>query len=736
MNNRKDKEQAGAAPAASANAANAVCIDNHNHAVHEHKHEHEHEHHHEHKHGCCGHCCHDGGEHEESLKTKCIRLICVAVLFAAAVCAPNFPLAEKSAAVLKIVLFAAAYLAAGGDVLLNAAKNIIHGEIFDENFLMCIATLGAFAIGEYPECIGVMVFYQIGEAFQDYAVGKSRKSVAALMDIRPDTAHIVRGDTEETIAAEKICAGDIVRVHPGERVPADGTIISGESFIDASSLTGESVPFRAGIGNSVLSGYINGGGVLTVKIEKPYAESTASKILELTEHAASRKASVEKFITRFARYYTPAVCAAALIIAVVPPLYAIITGAAGEAYSALFSAWMYRALVFLVVSCPCALVISVPLSFFGGIGAASRNGILIKGSSYLELLAKAGIAVFDKTGTLTKGEFEVTMTHVAEGCGMTAAELRAVAAHVEYYSSHPVSVSLKKAHINDAAAGLSENASEAAVPECCKNNVLSDVSEIAGCGIKGCLNGRNILAGNSRLMESHHVDGFSCEKTCAECAENGGSGSKGTVVHVAVDGQYAGHIVISDTIKPDAAAALAELKKAGIKKTVILTGDSQKAAEETAAAAGADEICAELLPDGKVEQLERLYKELPSGMSLIFTGDGINDAPVLARADVGIAMGALGSDAAIEAADVVIMDDKLSGIAESVRIARRTVKIARQNIVFSLGVKAVILIAGAAGIAGMWAAVVGDVGVSLLATLNAMRVLRFRGTREKAKAAA
>ena len=602
------------------------------------------------------------------------RILAGAALFVAAILIP----AEGW---LKLVLFLIPYLVIGWKVLKKAAVNIAHGQVFDENFLMCIATIGAFASGEYMEGVAVMLFYQVGELFENYAVGRSRKSISELMDIRPDVANVERDGAIEAVDPEEVAVGDVIVIQPGERVPLDGTVLEGASMLDTAALTGESVPRSVRPGEGVISGCINQSGVLRVRVEKEFGESTVAKILELVENSSSRKAEAEKFITKFARYYTPAVCFAALALAVIPSL---ITGE--------WMTWVKRALLFLVVSCPCALVISIPLSFFGGIGGASRQGVLIKGANFLETLARVDTVVFDKTGTLTEGTFKVTAVHPEK---MSEPELLELAALVESYSTHPISRSIIDAYGRE--------------PE---RHRVTDVEEIAGNGVKATVDGHRIVAaGNSRMMESLGAKWSPCERA-------------GTIIHIAVDGEYEGHIVISDTVKPDAAEAIRALRELGVRRTVMLTGDSEAVGSKVADELGLDEAHCGLLPADKVEHVERLLKE--SKGALAFVGDGINDAPVLSRADIGIAMGALGSDAAIEAADVVLMNDRPSRIATAISISRKTHRIVRQNIVFALSVKAVVLVLSALGLANMWAAVFADVGVSVLAILNAMRALRFR----------
>ena len=572
------------------------------------------------------------------------------------------------------------YLIVGWDVLYGAIRNILNGQVFDEDFLMAIATVGAFATAEYAEAVFVMLFFQTGELFEDYAVGKSRKSIAALMDIRPDVANLEKDDGEtEEVDPEDVAVGAVVVVKPGERVPLDGMVLSGTSALDTAALTGESLPRDVGPGDAVISGCVNQSGLLRVKVTRPCHESTVSKILDLVENASEKKSTSENFITRFARYYTPCVVIAAALLAVIPPLF---VGNWGD--------WFHRALIFLVISCPCALVISVPLSFFGGIGGASKCGILVKGSNYLEALAKTETVVFDKTGTLTRGTFTVTALHPADP--FTSEQLLEAAALAEQYSDHPISLSLKAAWKQETAPGR-----------------VTDVEEIAGHGVRARVDGKTVCAGNSRLMERQQVSWTPCE-------------DPGTIVYVTVDGVYAGHIIISDLPKDDSRAAIAALKASGVKRTVMLTGDTDVTARTIAVELGVDEYHAELLPADKVERVEQLLAQ--SSGKLVFVGDGINDAPVLTRSDIGIAMGALGSDAAIEAADIVLMDDKPSKIATAMRISRKTLRIVHQNIVFALGIKFGVLLLGAFGMANMWMAVFADVGVAFIAILNAMRCLR------------
>ena len=592
------------------------------------------------------------------------------------------------------LLYLVPYLIIGWDVLARSLRNIANGQVFDENFLMALATVGAFGTGEYAEAVFVMLFYQVGELFQDYAVGKSRQSIAALMDIRPDTANLEgeNGEIQE-VDPEEVSVGSIVVIKPGQRVPLDGVVVEGTSALDTAALTGESVPRDVVPGDAVISGCVNQTGLLRVKVTRESGESTVSKILDLVENASEKKSTSENFITRFARYYTPCVVIAALALFLIPTLALALTPAASQPAFLLgttWSNWLHRALIFLVISCPCALVISVPLSFFGGIGGASKCGILVKGGNYLEALAKTETVIFDKTGTLTRGTFTVTAVHPESG--FTREQLLEDAALAERYSDHPISLSLQAACTSSLDAGR-----------------VSGVEEIAGHGVLAQVDGRRVAVGNRRLMERQGVSAAPCELP-------------GTIVYVAVDGAYAGHIVISDLPKEDAKAAIADLKANGVKKTVMLTGDTEAAAKAVAAELGVDEYHAELLPADKVEWMERLLAS--SGGKTAFVGDGINDAPVLTRADIGIAMGALGSDAAIEAADIVLMDDKPSKIATAMRISRKTLRIAHQNIWFALIVKFAVMILGAFDLATMWEAVFADVGVAFIANLNATRCLK------------
>lgn len=585
---------------------------------------------------------------------------------------------------LQIALFIISYIIVGGDVVKRAVKNIFKGQVFDENFLMSIATIGAFFIGEYPEGVAVMLFYQVGELFQSYAVGKSRKSIASLMDIRPDYANVKKGDELVKVDPDEVQIGDIIVIKAGEKIPLDGKVIEGSSMIDTSALTGESVPREVEVGSDILSGCININGVITAEVTQEFGESTVSKILDLVENASSKKSNSEQFITKFARYYTPVVVIIAVFLAIIPPL--VIDGAT-------FSDWIYRALAFLVVSCPCALVISIPLSFFGGIGGASKKGVLVKGSNYLEALAETEIVVFDKTGTLTKGVFNVQEIHPE---GVSKEELLELTAHAESYSNHPISLSLKRAYSKEI-----------------DNGRISDVEEILGHGVIATVDGKKVMVGNIKLMKMMDIPYFKGELI-------------GTIVHVAVNNKYIGYIVIADEVKEDSAQAIKELKVANIKQTVMLTGDNKSIGSKVAKELGFDKVYAELLPADKVEKLEELFSQKSKKGKLAFVGDGINDAPVLARADIGIAMGGLGSDAAIEAADVVIMTDEPSKIATTMKISKKTLKIAHQNIVFAIGIKIIVLILSAFGITTMWAAIFADVGVTIIVVLNAFRALNVK----------
>ena len=592
----------------------------------------------------------------------------------------------------RFILYLAAYLVIGYDILKKAGKGILNGRVFDENFLMAIATIGAFALaiyeksGDYNEAIAVMLFYQIGELFQSYAVGKSRKNISALMDIRPDYANIEVDGKLEKVDPDEVAVGSVIVVQPGEKVPLDGVIIDGTSTLNTSALTGESLPRDAKTGDEIISGCINMTGVLKIRTTKEFGESTVSKILELVENSSSRKSRSEDFIAKFARIYTPAVCYSALALAVLPPVVRLVMGLTSE-----WEQWMYRALTFLVTSCPCALVVSIPLSFFAGIGGASKEGVLIKGSNYLETLSQVKTVVFDKTGTLTKGVFEVSAVHHSP---MEQEKLLEYAALAECASSHPISKSLQKAYGKEI-----------------DRSRVTDIEEISGRGILAKVDGIPVAAGNHKLMEQLGIDFIDCH-------------SPGTIIHMAVDGKYAGHIVISDVVKPNSKKAIEALHRAGVTKTVMLTGDAKKVADSVAKELGVDEVYSDLLPAGKVEKVEALLSQQSGKAKLAFVGDGINDAPVLSRADIGIAMGAMGSDAAIEAADIVLMDDEPLQIAKAIKISRKCIGIVYQNIVFALMVKFACLALVALGAANMWAAIFADVGVMVLAVLNAIRALR------------
>ncbi len=620
---------------------------------------------------------HDHGEGvnlKEMLRLIVGILIFVGVLFV------------SKSSIFYLPMFIISYLLIGGEVVFRAFRNILRGKVFDENFLMTIATIGAFAVGEYPEAVAVMLFYQVGELFQDIAVNRSRRSIKKLMSIRPDVAYVKKGNEVQEIKVEEVNVDDIIVIKPGERVPLDGIIIDGDSSLDTKALTGESVPMNVTVGEQVLSGCININGLLTVKVTKLASESTVAKVLELVETATSKKAPTEKFITKFARVYTPIVTLAAVLLAIVPPLF--IQGAT-------FEEWLYRALIFLVISCPCALVVSIPLGFFGGIGAASKNGILVKGGNYLEALNEIEIAVFDKTGTLTEGSFKVTQVNAVND--ISKDELLEKTAYVESFSNHPIALSVVKEYNKSI-----------------NQEIVSDIKEISGHGIKAKVNTAEVLVGNARLMERENI---SFEESSA----------LGSILYIAINNKYVGNIVVSDQIKKDSKEAIKLLKALGIKKTVMLTGDKRAVATSVGKELGLDEVHAELLPEDKLNKVEELLKHKSKRGKLFFVGDGINDTPVLARADIGIAMGGLGADAAIDVADVVIMTDEPSKIATAVRIAKRTRKIVWQNIIFALGVKVFFLVLGAFGIATMWEAVIADVGVSLIAILNAMRVLKYKG---------
>ncbi|MEF3356222.1 heavy metal translocating P-type ATPase [Paenibacillus sp. GYB006] len=653
----------------------------HNHDAHDH---HGHDHSHDEADG------HEGHSHDHSsaqMRKVAVRLGAGTILAVLAALLPMGGWAEVS-------LFVLAYLLIGGDVLWQAVRNIARGQVFDEFFLMSIATLGAFAIREYPEAVAVMLFYQIGEMFQSLAVNRSRKSIQSLMNIRPDYANVETDQGTRKISPEQVEIGNVIIVKPGERVPLDGIVISGTSMLDTSALTGESLPREAEPGSEMLSGFVNLNGVLKIEVTKSYGESTVSKILDLVQNASNKKAPTETFINKFARVYTPIVVIVALLLAIIPPL--VISGAE-------FSDWLYRALIFLVISCPCALVVSIPLGFFGGIGAASKAGVLVKGGNYLEALSQVKTVVFDKTGTLTEGVFEVSGIYPSRKFLASASseedakqQLLEYTAYTELHSHHPIAASIRKAY-----------------QEALQEERVTDYEELSGYGIRARVDDHIIFAGNTKLMKQQEI---AYEDAAAY----------GTVIHVAVDDTYAGHLVISDRIKADAARALDDLRSLSIHKTVMLTGDVRSVAESVARELGVDEVHAELLPQHKVEQMERITASKDSKEKVMFVGDGINDTPVLAQADVGVAMGGLGSDAAIEAADIVIMTDEPSKIATAIRIAKRTRAIVWQNIIFALGVKAIFLILGAFGIATMWEAVFSDVGVTVLAVLNAMRILRYK----------
>ena len=641
---------------------------------HEHHHEHEHEHHHEH-----------------GLREQLVKIVVTVVLLIAAV------LIEKHTALTTwqlLLVYLVPYLLIGFDTLKEAAEGLAHGEAFNEHFLMSVATIGALCIGflpsaetQFPEAVFVMLFFQIGELFEGYAEGKSRDSIAHLMDIRPDTANVIRDGNTLTVNPETVEIGETIVIRSGERIPLDGVITDGTSALNTVALTGESMPREVGVGDEVISGCVNISGVVKVRTTKSFGESTVSKIIRLVEDAGEHKSKSETFITRFARIYTPVVVFAAVALALLPPLFS------GH-FATAFPVWLYRALLFLVVSCPCALVISVPLTFFGGIGGASRNGILIKGANFMDVLSKVDTVVFDKTGTLTHGQFQVDAVHPEK---LDERQLLHLAAHVEHFSTHPVGAALRDAFPDEATDGCQ----------------VSEVEEIAGHGVSATVDGKRVCVGNAKMMDAVGATWHDCHLV-------------GTVIHVAVDGVYAGHIVINDKVKADSAETVSQLRELGVRRTVMLTGDREEVAKDVADRLSLSEFHAGLLPTEKVDYVERLLQEKPDGAYLAFVGDGINDAPVLARADVGIAMGGLGSDAAIEAADVVLMDDKPSKVASSIRIARRTLRIACQNVAFAIGVKVAVLLLAAAGLATMWMAVFADVGVTVLAVLNAMRAMRCR----------
>jgi len=650
---------------------------------HTHEHGHSHGHHHEHEH-------HHDEHGEGGLRGKLLLIAATVFLLIGAVIVEH----NTSLATWQLLLvYLVPYLLIGHDTLGEALEGIAKGDMFNEDFLMSVATIGALCIGflpgaetQFPEAVFVMLFFQVGELFEGYAEGRSRESISHLMDIRPDVANVERNGTVESVKPEEVMVGETIVVRPGEKIPLDGIIVEGATSLNTIALTGESCPRDVEEKDEVVSGCINLTGVIRVKTTKTFGESTVSKIIRLVESADENKSRSESFITRFAHVYTPIVVFAALALAFIPPFFS------ADGYATAFSTWLYRALIFLVVSCPCALVISVPLSFFGGIGAASRRGILIKGSGYMDTLANLGTVVFDKTGTLTHGEFAVEAVHPSD---FDEHELLHLAAHVEHFTTHPIGAALRNAFPSEAIDG-------------CK---IEEVEEIAGRGIRAKVSGRTVCVGNGKMMEDIGLEAHNCHLA-------------GTIIHVAVDGKYAGHIVINDKIKEDSAEAITSLKRLGVEKTVMLTGDREAVGKDVAERLGLDEYHAELLPADKVAHVERLIREKAEGKSLAFVGDGINDAPVLKRADVGIAMGALGSDAAIEAADVVLMDDKPSKISTAIDIARRTIHIARENVVFAIGVKVAVLLLATVGLGNMWMAVFADVGVTVLAVLNAMRTLR------------
>jgi Cd2+/Zn2+-exporting ATPase len=668
VKNKRDHEE---------NGKGSCCEESHG---HDHGHEgccgktHEHDHGHE---ECCGGSHGHNHDHGDLNKSEIITLASGAILFFIAI-------VGKFSFYTELSLYVVSYLLIGKEVLWQAIKNIFKGEFLDENFLMTIAGISAFAIKEFPEAVAVMLFFRVGEFFEGVAVNRSRKSIEVLLDIRPDFANLKTEKGVVKVSPEDVMIGQEIVVKPGEKIPLDGKVVTGKSMLDTSVLTGESVPRKVQVGDDIFSGAINQNGVLTIEVTKGFGESTVSKILELVEKASSKKAQTEKFITKFARYYTPSVVFVALMLAIIPPIF--IEGA-------MLTEWIYRAAIFLVVSCPCALVISIPLGFFGGIGAASKNGILIKGGNYLEALNKVEAVVFDKTGTITKGIFEVTKINTAKD--FKEEDLIYYAAYAEYYSNHPIAVSIRKSYDGEI-----------------KEEMMKDYEEISGHGVRVMVDGKVVLAGNKKLMEKYHIDYKEID-------------TLGTIIYIAVDDKYAGAIIISDEIKEDSLEGIKQLKKLGIKKLVMLTGDHKKVAEGIAKEIGIDEVHAELLPHEKVEKLEVLQKSIKGNMA--FIGDGINDAPVLARADIGVAMGGLGSDAAIEAADVVLMTDEISKMAMAIEVANRTRKIVWQNIIFSLGIKGIVMVLGAAGMANLWEAVFADVGVALIAILNSMRVMNNKG---------
>ena len=612
------------------------------------------------------------------MKKRTIKIIIAFILFLIAICIP-FPKEW-----MKKGIYIVSYCIVGLDIVWKAVRNITRGKVFDENFLMTIATIGAFAIGEFPEAVAVMLFYQIGELFQSYAVDKSRKSIASLMNIRPDFANVKRDNQIIKVNPEEVKIGETIVVKPGEKIPLDGIIVEGNSLVDTSALTGESIPKEVGSGDEVLSGCINQNGLLTIKVEKEFGESTVSRILDLVENASSKKSKSENFISKFAKYYTPIVVITAVLLAIIPPFIL---------KDATFIDWLYRALTFLVVSCPCALVISIPLGFFGGIGGASKMGILVKGSNYLEALSKAEIVVFDKTGTLTQGVFKVQKIHPVD---ISKEELIELTAHAESYSNHPISVSIREAYGKEI-----------------KHNRIEKIQELPGLGVIAKVDEKEILAGNEKLMKQKKIQYSKCEEI-------------GTIIYIAIENKYAGYIVIADEIKEDAKKTIKELKKNNISKTIMLTGDKKEVGESVAKKIGIDQVYTELLPDGKVEKMEKLLKETSQTGKLVFVGDGINDAPVLALSDIGIAMGGLGADSSIEAADIVIMTDEPSKIVNAIKISKKTMRIVKQNIIFAISIKVAVLILSAFGLSNMWEAVFADVGVSVIAILNALRVLKIK----------
>ena len=612
------------------------------------------------------------------MKKRAIKIIVAFILFVAAM------IINVSNVWINNILYIISYLIVGYDIVLKAIRNVFRGKVFDENFLMTVATIGAFGVGEFPEAVAVMLFYQVGELFQSFAVDRSRKSISNLMDIRPDFANLVKEDSIEKVDPDEVSIGDIILIRPGEKIPLDGVVVEGNSMIDTKALTGESVPREVNVGDDILSGCINVNGLLKVEVTKEFEQSTVSKILELVENASSKKSKSENFITKFAKYYTPIVVIIAVVLAVIPPI--IIPGAS-------FSDWLYRALSFLVVSCPCALVISIPLSFFGGIGGASKIGILIKGSNYLEALAKSEIIVFDKTGTLTEGVFEVQKI---EAVGITEEKLIRYAALAESFSNHPIAQSVKKAYGKKI-----------------DSKLVTSTNELTGFGIESIIEDKDVIIGNEKLMINKNIDYNKCKDI-------------GTVLYVAIDQKYCGYILISDKIKEDSKAAIKQLKNSNVSQTVMLTGDKKDVGEFVANEIGLDKVYTDLLPDGKVEKVEELMKQKSEKGKLVFVGDGINDAPVLALSDIGIAMGGLGSDAAIEAADVVIMTDEPSKISKAISLSKKTLRIVKENIFFAIFVKIAVLVLCAFGVSTMWEAVFADVGVSIIAILNALRVLRVK----------